>query len=268
MIGTPMTRKKRRRTQIDSTKKKSLRESVPSVSSPPASASFEGGQACALLVHKMINNIIFDLDGTLVDSKRDIAAAQLWALHQLGVDTYKPEDLFPLIGKPLTETFARLLPSHLQGRIAEAAELYKTYYPPRALETTVLFPDVRQTLDTLVAKGFRLATATTKLTPGSRRVLTHFGIADRFEQIQGSDDIPFKPDPAIIHKILSDQSWDRAETLMVGDTDNDIEAGKRAAIRTCGVTYGSLSRREITALKPDYIIDSIRELPLLLEERP
>ena len=215
----------------------------------------------------MIKNIIFDLDGTLTDSKRDIAGAQLWVLHQLGVNTYKAEDLYPLIGKPLTETFAKLLPSNLHGRIAEAAELYKTYYPPRALETTTLFPGVWETIHALHTKGIRLATATTKLTPGTRRVLTHFGIADYFVQIQGSDDIPFKPDPAIIYKILSDQSWNRGETLMVGDTDNDIEAGKRAGIQTCGVTYGSLSKQQIESLKPDFVIDSLPELLTLIEKK-
>lgn len=208
----------------------------------------------------MLKNIIFDLDGTLVDSKRDIAGAQLWVLHQLGVNTHKEEDLYPLIGKPLAETFAKLLPPNLHSRIAEAAELYKTYYPPRALETTTLFPGVQETLEALHTKGIRLATATTKLTPGTRRVLTHFGIAGYFVQIQGSDDIPFKPDPAIIHKILTDQSWDRAETLMVGDTDNDIEAGNRAGIRTCGVTYGSLSKEQMQKLNPDFMIDSLTEV--------
>ncbi len=215
-------------------------------------------------MHQAIRNLIFDLDGTLVDSKRDIAGAQLWVLHRLGVKTYEREDLYPLIGKPLTETFAKLLPVTLHGRISEAAELYKAYYPPRALETTTLFPGVRETLEALIEREIKLATATTKLTPGTRRVLTHFGIDGYFVQIQGSDDIPFKPDPAIIRKILSDQSWDQTETLMVGDTDNDIEAGKRAGIRTCGVTYGSLSKEQIQNHKPDFIIDSLPELlPLL-----
>jgi phosphoglycolate phosphatase len=211
-------------------------------------------------MQQVITNIIFDLDGTLVDSKRDIAGAQLWVLHQLGVDSYQLEDIFPLIGKPLTETFAELLPPNLHTRVAEAAELYKTHYPPRALETTTLFPHVRETLDALSVKGIRLATATTKLTPGTRRVLTHFGIDGYFDQIQGSDNIPFKPDPFIINKILEDQSWERSETLMVGDTDNDIHAGKRANIQTCGVTYGSHSKEQIQLLEPDFIIDSFPEL--------
>jgi phosphoglycolate phosphatase len=76
--------------------------------------------------------------------------------------------------------------------------------------------------------------------------------------------MPFKPDPFIITKILKDQSWLAPETLMVGDTDNDILAGKRAGVSTCGVTYGSLSRQQIQALHPDSTIDSLRELLQLL----
>lgn len=208
----------------------------------------------------LIKNIIFDLDGTLVDSKRDIAAAQHWVLARLGVHTFKPEDLYPLIGKPLSETFGKLLPTHLHDRIPEAVELYKDHYPPRALKTTTLFPGVAETLETLRTRGIRLATATTKLSPGTRRVLAHFGIAHHFAQIQGSDNIPFKPDPFIINKILEDQSWEQRESLMVGDTDNDIIAGKRAGIPTCGVTYGSLTKDQMEELHPDLIIGSLPEL--------
>ena len=210
--------------------------------------------------------MIFDLDGTLVDSKRDIAAAQHWVLGQLGVHAYAPEQMYPLIGKPLAETFATLLPAELHPRIPDAIEMYKSYYPPRALETTTLFPGVKETLHTLAAQGLRLATATTKLSAGSRRVLGHFGIADYFIQIQGSDNIPFKPDPFIITKILADQTWEKSETLMVGDTDNDILAGKRAQVPTCGVTYGSLNKEQIEKLNPDFIIHSMPELLLCVLE--
>jgi len=214
------------------------------------------------LTKPIIKNIIFDVDGTLVDSKRDIAAAQHWALGQLGVHSHTPEELYPLIGKPLAETFATLLPVDLHARIPEAIELYKNHYPQRSLDTTTLFPGVKETLGTLATRGIRLATATTKLSAGTRRVLTHFGIADYFAQIQGSDNIPFKPDPFIITKILEDQSWEKSESLMVGDTDNDILAGKRANIPTCGVTYGSLTRKQMEQLNPDMMIHSLPELLL------
>jgi HAD superfamily hydrolase (TIGR01549 family) len=213
---------------------------------------------------RAIKNIIFDVDGTLVDSKRDIAAAQHWVLRQLGVDSYAPEELYPLIGKPLAETFAALLPPTLHHRISEAAEMYKTYYPPRALETTTLFPGVKETIELLRTRGINLATATTKLTVGTRRVLQHFGIAEHFCQIQGSDGIPFKPDPSVIEKVMNDQAWNGNESLMVGDTDNDIQAGKSAGIRTCGVTYGSLTKDQMISQDPDFLIDHFRELLRLI----
>ncbi len=86
----------------------------------------------------MIKNIIFDVDGTLLDSKRDIAGAQLWVLQQLGIENYTEEDLYPHIGKTLQETFTLLLPDRLHPKIPEAAIMYRDYYPsarPREHQT-------------------------------------------------------------------------------------------------------------------------------------
>lgn len=80
----------------------------------------------------------------------------------------------------------------------------------------------------------------------------------------GSDDIPYKPDPFIVQKILTEQRWDKNQTMIVGDTASDILAGKRARVKTCGVTYGALSRREIEELQPDHIIDRFSELLTLV----
>jgi len=211
-------------------------------------------------MHHPIKNIIFDVDGTLIDSKRDIAGAQLWALRELGVNSHQLEDLYPLIGRSLAETFAALLPQELHHRIPDAIQLYRTYYPPRALDTSTLFPGVVETLEALQLRGINLATATTKSSAGTRRVLEHFGIAHHFRQLQGSDEIPFKPDPTVINKVVEAQRWDRGETLMVGDTDVDIQAGKSAAVKTCGVTYGSLPRDRMASLHPDFLIDRLPEL--------
>lgn len=205
-------------------------------------------------------NIIFDFDGTLVDSKRDIAGAQLRVLHHLGVHTHQPEDLFRHIGKPLDETFRALLPASLHHRIDEAAELYAEYYIPRSLVTTTLFPGVKDTLKDLVGAGCRLAIASTKKGGGIHRVTEHFGITGNFVQLQGSDGLPFKPDPAILWKILADQHWNDDASLMVGDTDKDILAGKRAGLATCAVTYGSLTADELRRYSPDFCIDRFRDL--------
>ena len=213
-------------------------------------------------------NIVFDFDGTLIDSRNDIAGAQLWALNRLGVTHYKPEDLFPFIGKTLRVTFMHLLPPAMHHRIDEAVELYRAYYPPRALLTTALFPGVRETLDLLLGDGVRMAVASTKKESNLLHVAEHFGISRFFLQMQGSDDLPYKPDPFIIKKIISDQQWDPTETLMVGDTDNDVLAGQRAGIATCAVTYGSLTEEELRTFAPDHIIRTFPELLPVVEGIP
>jgi phosphoglycolate phosphatase len=213
--------------------------------------------------HKF-KNILFDVDGTLLDSRRDIAAAQLWTYRQLGVDTLQPEDIYPLIGKPLAETFTTLLPTRLHDRIAEAGLIYRDYYRAHAFDTTNLFPGVKETIAALHAMGINLATATIKSTETTAKVLGHFGIAQYFTHIQGTDNGIFKPDPFIINSILTAMKWNRDETMMVGDTDKDIEVGKNANVFTCGVTYGSFSREQIVALKPDWVIDEISELLRIL----
>ena len=206
------------------------------------------------------NNIIFDFDGTLTDSKHDIANAQVWVLQQLGVHDVRKEMLFPYIGKTLEETFSTLLPPELHERIPEAAQMYSDYYRPRSLDTTKLFPGVRETLEILHSHGKKLAVASTKKGQGIRRATDYFGITEFFVCLQGSDGIPYKPDPFIINMIIADQHWERTETLMVGDTDNDILAGKNAAIATCAVTYGSLHADQVRQFDPDYVIDSFPQL--------
>jgi len=199
-------------------------------------------------------NIIVDFDGTISDSRRDIAGAQLWALGQLGVTGYREEDLYPFIGLPLAETFRRLLPAAMHDRIDEAAELYSEYYPPRSLLTTRLFPGVRRTLERLRTRGKRIAVASTKRGQGIRRATDHFGITACFDRLQGSEGLPFKPDPAIINLIMHEEGWAPPLTLMVGDTSMDVLAGKNAGIATCGVTYGAMTLEQIRAAGPDFII--------------
>ena len=210
-------------------------------------------------------NIIFDFDGTLTDSRQDIAGAQVWALRQLGFHTHSEEDLYPLIGKSLHETFAQVLPAAQHDRISEAIALYAEYYPPRALQTTVLFPGVRETLVLLRERGHRLAVASTKKGAGIRRATDHFGITALFDRLQGSDGIPFKPAPDVIVMILTELGWHPRETLMVGDTDADILAGKNAGVGTCAVTYGALAHEELLAHQPDYVITRITDLPSIVE---
>ncbi len=213
-------------------------------------------------------NIIFDFDGTLTDSRRDIAGAQLWALHQMGFEHITEHELYPLIGKPLQDTFARVIPLDDHHRIPEAIALYAEYYPPRALDTTVLFPGVLATLVLLRSRGHRLAVASTKKGVGILRATEHFSITALFDRLQGSEGLQFKPSPDVLHAILAAEGWSPRESLMVGDTDADILAARNAGIRSCAVTYGALTREQLMTFHPDYIIDSITKLPALTDGAP
>jgi phosphoglycolate phosphatase-like HAD superfamily hydrolase len=208
----------------------------------------------------MIRNFIFDIDGTLLDSKRDIAQAQLFALKELGITHFTAEDIYPNIGKPLMETFSILLPKELHPQIPAVALVYRKHYLAHAYDTTCLFPGVKDVIVNLHENGFRLGVATTKSTETTMTMLEYFGVARYFEQIQGTDQMPCKPDPFIINKIIDEQQWDRTVTVMVGDTDKDVLAAQNAGIRSCAVTYGSFTREKIAALMPTWIIDKFPEL--------
>lgn len=205
-------------------------------------------------------NVIFDIDGTLADSRRDIAGAQIRVLHRLGVDHVREADLYPFIGRRLEETFSRILPAGLLNRIPEAAAMYLEEYLPRALETTTLFPGVTGTLEELRRRGRFLAVASTKRTATVRRVTDHFRITDFFIHLQGSDQLPPKPDPAVVRAVLDARSWNPAATIMVGDTDLDILAGRGAGTATCAVTYGALGADALQVFHPDHLIHSITDI--------
>lgn len=208
--------------------------------------------------------MIFDVDGTLLDSKNDITRAQQWVLGQLGVDVPEISELYPFMGKPLSVTFRHFLPPEHHSRIRSALKMYRDYYRPRALDTTVLFPHVPETLSELRDRGIHLAVATTKSTKTTLRVLSHFDIDHYFLHIQGTDDSPPKPDPAILRKILRQQTWKPDETLMIGDAQEDVEAGKAAGLRTCAVTYGALRRDQLEQFAPDFVVDDFSHLISLL----
>ena len=109
-----------------------------------------------------------------------------------------------------------------------------------------------------------MAVASTKKEAQLQRVAEHFTITRYFVQLQGSDHLPYKPDPFIVTKIITDQRWDPAKTLMVGDTDNDILAGQRAGIATCAATYGALTEEQLKAYSPDFVIRSFPAIKTII----
>lgn len=215
--------------------------------------------------------VCFDLDGTLVDSTRDIRAA---LVHALAV--VPPEDVrldehalgCAGLGLPLDEFYAlaRPAPHPAAGDAGRRRfiEAYRSYYHSHLLDQTAPFPGVAATLEMvkpLRAAGMRTAVATTKKTLTAERVLGGLGLAHHFDLILGTEEpMPHKPAPDLLLACARRLDRDPARGLMVGDTERDVLAGRAAGMRTCGVSYGVLGAEGLTPHAPDFLIDRFGDL--------
>jgi phosphoglycolate phosphatase len=210
--------------------------------------------------------VIFDLDGTLVDSRQDIADSINAGLTAVGGQARPIEQLYCQIGVPLDDIFRELLPGELHHRVADASERYRSHYFEGCSRTSTIYPGVEECLGAL--KNLTLAIATTKRTFQAVRVAELMGLFPHFDLVHGTDGIPYKPDPAVLFQVLErlDKSPDAA--WMVGDTVHDVRAGKAAGLRTCAVTYGIGDRDDLVAESPDLLLGSLAELPGLIGTFP
>ena len=198
---------------------------------------------------------IFDLDGTLVDSARDICGAIQEVLAARGRTDVTDSRLRKYIGRHLLPMFYDLgfQDSEIEPMIAH----YRRIYPERKHAMTEPFPGVGETLERL---GGRKSTATIKSTVNTRIVLEQFGLLKHFDHVQGTDGFPAKPEPDVILRSLEVFDIQPQDCLFVGDSAADMEAGKRAGVRTCGARYGYGDVSEIAKWAPGYWTDDLREL--------
>ncbi|MFO8071942.1 MAG: HAD family hydrolase [Polyangia bacterium] len=206
-----------------------------------------------------VDIVVFDLDGTLVDSRDDIASSINAGLTAVGSRRRPFPDIYPLIGLPLVDMYVDLLPRELTHRADEAAEAYRTDYTSQCSRRSAVFPGVLECLDSL--RGSLLAIATSKRTYQAVRVAEELGLAGRFKVVNGTDGIPPKPNPAVVLQVIERTGASAERSWMVGDTTYDIRAGRSAGLRTCAVTYGAHSADALAAEHPDAIVDSLADLP-------
>ena len=200
---------------------------------------------------------LFDLDGTLLESARDICGAIQQVLDANGAPPVTFEYLKSYIGRHLFDLFAEVLPDATPERMEELLQQYRTLYIARGHSQTSVYPGVAEGL---AALGGRKGTATTKGTPTTRAVLDQFGLIRHFDHVQGTDGFPAKPAPDVLLTALAAMGAGPEDCLFVGDSAADMEAGRRAGVKTCAVTYGYGRREELAQFTPDYWIDDLREL--------
>jgi len=210
-----------------------------------------------------IRLIIFDIDETLVSSKQSIINSFDYALESIGIKA-REEKIISKIGFPLKRAFELILGD--KKELADSlVKKYRERYLKKCVGETSIFPGVKETLEYLRNKGIRMAVATTKHVEMSVILLKGLGIDDYFEMIVGEGDYHHeKPDPESLYVIMEKLGISPQETLMVGDTVYDIEAGKLAGTKTCAVTYGIDSRKELEEYGPDFVVDKFDELKKII----
>ncbi|HUS06910.1 MAG TPA: HAD-IA family hydrolase [Bryobacteraceae bacterium] len=200
---------------------------------------------------------LFDVDGTLVDSAADICGAIRDVLAKTDRNDVDDSYLRKFIGHHLIDLFVDLFPGMAVGEIDHLVCEYRAIYPARQHSETRLYPGAMEAIQTL---GGRKSTATTKGTPTTRIVLEKFGLLPYFDHVQGTDGFPAKPAPDVILASLKALRVKPEDCLLVGDAAPDMEAGRRAGVKICAVTYGYGDREAMARFEPDYWIDDLREL--------
>ena len=201
---------------------------------------------------------LFDIDGTLLDSASDICGAVAHVLASTPAPKQLPfEYLKGFIGLHLIDLFTEVYPDYSAPQIDSLIQQYRTNYLSRGHTQTKVYPGVAEGL---AALGGRKATATTKGSPTTRAVLQQFGLIQYFDHVQGTDGFPSKPAPDVVLAALAALGAQPGECLFVGDSPADIEAGRRAGVRTCAVRYGYGKAEELAKWSPDYWVSDLREL--------
>ncbi|HEY6009035.1 MAG TPA: HAD-IA family hydrolase [Geobacteraceae bacterium] len=208
--------------------------------------------------------IIFDLDGTLVDSIDDLVSATNHVRAIYGRSPYGREDVRAILGQGGQRLIEQALEGASPAELARALELYIAYNAEHLLDRTALFPGVRETIARLAADGMRMAILSNKHSMLSRKMLEGLGLDGYFAVVHGPDSLPWrKPSPEPVLRLLADFGVATTEGVIVGDSINDVAAGRNAGICTVGCSYGYGDPAELA--DADYRIASLPEflqLPL------
>jgi len=198
--------------------------------------------------------VVFDLDGTVVDSTKALLQAHDAAWASLGLMRPTDEAILELIGLPLVHTMRTLAPQEDAEALADA---YSAAYLQASTQHERLFDGMTE----LLAKDFRAAVATGKSQRGADRAVNQHGLGDRFEIVLGADSVPRpKPNPDLLHAIM--EATGAEDLVMIGDTTYDLEMAHAARVRAIGVSWGHHSVARLKEWAP--VVDSVEELGRLL----
>ena len=204
--------------------------------------------------------LIFDLDGTLIDSRLDLAHAVNATRAQAGRGPLPHEQIFSFVGSGAPILIKRAMgPDAADEDVERALEFFLDYYRHHALDYTVLYPGVRESLHRLHTAGARLAVLTNKPVRISRRIMEGLGVSTLFFQIYGGNSFDHKKPHRIgIDTLRTEVEASPEDTWMVGDSYVDVQTARNAGVASCGVTYG-FQPETFREFPPDVLVDRLEE---------
>jgi phosphoglycolate phosphatase len=205
--------------------------------------------------------LIFDLDGTLIDSSVDLAISMNATREYAGMPPLDPALIFSFVGNGAATLVRRALgPGAPEDLVQNALSFFLQFYRAHALEHTKLYPGVGEALEALVAEGHTLAVLTNKPVRISTDIIKALNLSDFFLKVYGGDSFPQKkPDPIGITTLQQEARLGADNTLMVGDSGVDVQTARNAGVRSCGVTWG-FQPEAFEIDRPEYLVHSAREL--------
>jgi phosphoglycolate phosphatase len=208
---------------------------------------------------KNIDLFIFDLDGTLIDSKRDIADSVHYTFKKLGLPPVDDATIYKFVGNGVTPLIEKTVLAAGGHSFKNVLEEFRVRYNEHLLDTTQLFPGIEKVLDHFSDKPKVIVT--NKSQGYSEKIIKGLGLENRFKGLFGGDtSFPKKPEPDVIHHILEKFKADPQKTVIVGDSPVDLKTGHNSGILTCGVTWGFCPLEELKKIGCDHLIESPEEL--------
>lgn len=211
--------------------------------------------------------VIFDLDGTLLDTIGDLAASCNHTLEQFGHPTHPTDTYRMFVGNGIAKLVERALPA--ECRTAEYVEqvrlAFVDYYKVHIAEHTRPYEGVPELLERLAERGVKVAVASNKFHEGTVALIDHFFGCERFVAVYGQRvGVPIKPDPTVVRQIIFEAGVSREEVLYVGDSGVDMQTAVAADVRSVGVTWGFRLREELIEAGAIHLVDRAEEILKLL----
>lgn len=211
--------------------------------------------------------VIFDLDGTLLNTIADLANSTNYALKRCGFPIHRTEEYNFFVGNGINKLFERALPEteRNETNILRIRQEFIPHYDAHNADYSTPYPGIVPLLEELQQKGYLLAVASNKYQTATQKLVSHYFPQVRFSAVFGQrEGIPVKPDPTIVQDILAQTGTHASKVLYVGDSGVDMQTAHQAGVIAAGVTWGFRPRTELEAFHPAYIVDRAEEIPPLL----